>query len=129
MNIVEILQQDYAKFPIDQNYDIYAEDVYFQDPLTRFRGLARYRQTIAFIQKWFKAPRLELVQIDRIDRLITTRWALSWNTPLPWYPRIEITGRSEMLLDDHRELIISHIDYWDCSPFDVLKQHAIVVKS
>lgn len=124
MNIVEILQQDYAKFPLDQNYDIYAEDVYFQDPLTRFRGLARYRKTIEFIQTWFKSPRLELAQIDRMDRLISTRWALSWNTPLPWYPRIEITGRSEMLLDD-RELIISHIDYWDCSPFDVLKQHVI----
>ncbi len=127
MNIVEILQQDYAKFPIDQNYDIYAEDVYFQDPLTRFRGLARYRKTIEFIQTWFKSPRLELAQIDRIDRLISTRWALSWNTPLPWHPRIEITGRSELLLDD-RELIISHIDYWDCSPFDVLKQHVIQLK-
>jgi hypothetical protein len=124
MDIVEVLRQDYAKFPIDQNYDIYSNDVYFQDPLTRFRGLARYRQTIKFIQTWFKAPRLELAQIDRQGKLITTRWKLSWNTPLPWYPRIEITGRSEMLLNDW-DLIISHIDYWDCSPFDVLKQHAI----
>jgi Uncharacterized conserved protein (DUF2358) len=52
MDILEILQQDYAKFPIDQNYDIYATDVYFQDPLTRFSGLSRYRQTISFIQTW-----------------------------------------------------------------------------
>lgn len=122
MDILEILQQDYAKFPIDQNYDIYAADVYFQDPLTRFRGLPRYRQTISFIQTWFKSPLLKLASIDRQGDLITTRWALSWNTPLPWNPRIEITGRSEMLLSD-RQLIISHIDYWDCSPFDVLKQH------
>ena len=122
MDILEILQQDYANFPIDQHYDIYAEDVYFQDPLTKFRGLKRYRQSIEFIRTWFKAPRLEVFEIDRQDSLITTRWALSWNTPLPWYPRIEITGNSEMLLND-RELIISHIDYWNCSPFDVLKQH------
>jgi Uncharacterized conserved protein (DUF2358) len=122
MDILEILQQDYAKFPIDQNYDIYATDVYFQDPLTRFRGLPRYQQTISFIQAWFKSPLLKLASIDRQDNLITTRWTLSWNTPLPWYPRIEITGRSELLLNN-RQLIISHIDYWDCSPFDVLKQH------
>ncbi len=122
MDIITILQQDYAKFPIDQNYQIYAEDVYFQDPLNQFHGIDRYRKMVDFIQTWFKDPQLESDRIDRLDRLITTRWALRWNTPLPWYPRIEITGRSELLLDD-RDLIISHIDYWDCSPFDVLKQH------
>lgn len=122
MDIITILQQDYARFPLDQSYQIYDEDVYFQDPLTRFRGLDRYKKTIEFIQTWFKSPLFEVYEIDRVDRLITTRWSLSWNTPLPWRPRIEITGRSEMSLSD-RELIISHIDYWDCQPLDVLKQH------
>jgi Uncharacterized conserved protein (DUF2358) len=122
MDIITILRQDYAKFPLDQHYQIYAEDVYFQDPLTRFRGLDRYRKTIDFIQTWFQEPQLELARIEQIDRLITTNWALRWHTPLPWYPRIEITGRSELLLNS-QSLIISHIDYWDCSPLDVLKQH------
>jgi hypothetical protein len=122
MDIIEVLRQDYARFPLDQSYQIYAEDVYFQDPLTRFRGLDRYQKTIEFIRKWFQSTHLELSEIERLDRLITTRWRLSWNTPLPWHPRIEITGRSELLLSDE-ELIISHIDYWDCQPFDVLKQH------
>ena len=122
MDILTILQQDYAKFPLDQSYQIYAEDVYFQDPLTRFRGLDRYHQTIEFIRKWFRNPQLELAAIDRVDRLITTRWTLSWNTPLPWRPRIEISGHSEMLLNEN-ELIISHIDYWDRSPLNVLGQH------
>jgi hypothetical protein len=130
VDIITILRADYAKFPIDQSYQIYDRDVYFQDPLSKFRGLDRYKKTIAFIQTWFKEPRLELYEIvgvaspveNRLEQLITTRWSLSWNTPLPWYPRIEITGRSEMLLNEV-ELIISHIDYWDCAPFDVLKQH------
>jgi Uncharacterized conserved protein (DUF2358) len=122
VDIITILRADYAKFPIDQSYQIYANDVYFQDPLSKFRGLDRYKQTIGFIQTWFKEPQLELFEINQLERLITTRWSLSWNTPLPWYPRIEITGRSEMLLSES-ELIISHIDYWDCSPIDVLKQH------
>lgn len=122
MDILTTLRQDYANFPDNQSYQIYDENVYFQDPLTRFCGLDRYRKTIGFIKTWFKHPHLELYAIDRVDLLVTTRWSLSWNTPLPWNPRIEITGRSEMLLND-RELIISHIDYWDCKPFDVLKQH------
>ncbi|PSB58422.1 DUF2358 domain-containing protein [Chamaesiphon polymorphus] len=122
MDIITTLRQDYAKFPLDQSYEIYAEDVYFKDPLTQFRGLPRYRKTIEFIQTWFKNPHLELYEIDRVDRLITTRWLLSWNTPLPWHPRIEIPGKSELTLNDS-DLIISHIDYWDRSPLDVLKQH------
>ncbi len=122
MDIIELLRQDYATFPIEQSYHLYAEDVYFQDPLTRFRGLNRYRQMVGFIEMFFKSPQLELHQIDRSTRSITTQWTLRWNTPLPWYPRIEISGRSEMLLNE-AELIISHIDYWDCSPLDVLKQH------
>jgi Uncharacterized conserved protein (DUF2358) len=122
MDIITILRQDYAKFPLDQSYEIYDEDVYFQDPLTQFRGLARYRKTIEFIQTWFEHPHLEMYEIDRVERLITTRWLLSWNTPLPWHPRIEIPGKSELLLND-ADLIISHIDYWDRSPLDVLKQH------
>ncbi len=122
MDIITILRADYAKFPIDQSYQIYAEDVYFQDPLSKFRGLDRYKKTISFIQTWFKEPRLELYEIDRLEQLITTRWSLSWNTPLPWYPRIEITGKSELLLNE-AALIISHIDYWNCAPIDVLKQH------
>jgi hypothetical protein len=122
MDIITILRQDYAKFPLDQSYEIYDEDVYFQDPLTRFRGLARYRKTIEFIKTWFEHPHLEMYEIDRVERLITTHWVLSWNTPLPWHPRIEIPGKSELLLND-ADLIISHIDYWDRSPLDVLKQH------
>ncbi len=117
-----ILREDYVKFPIDQSYQIYDRDVYFQDPLSKFRGLDRYKKTIEFIQTWFKDPHLELYEIDRLEQSIVTRWSLSWNTPLPWYPRIEITGKSEMLLNE-AELIISHIDYWDCAPLDVLKQH------
>ncbi|WP_310414012.1 DUF2358 domain-containing protein [Chamaesiphon sp. OTE_8_metabat_110] len=122
MDILTILRQDYARFPIDQSYDIYAEDVYFQDPLNRFRGVKRYRQMISFIEKWFEHPTFELYALDRVDRAITTRWALSWNTPLPWKPRITISGKSELVVNES-ELIVSHIDYWDCSPFDVVKQH------
>jgi Uncharacterized conserved protein (DUF2358) len=123
MNIIEILKADYARFPIDQSFEIYAEDMYFQDPLSRFRGVSRFRRTIGFMQTFFKQIQFDLHAIDLTDRQINTHWTLQWNTPVPWYPRIEITGRSELLLAPDRELIISHIDYWDCSPTDVLKQH------
>lgn len=121
-DIIDVLKADYARFPRQQTYTIYAADVYFEDPLNRFRGLDRYRQMIALISRWFARIRLDLHHIHREDNQIETRWTLSWNAPLPWQPRIAIPGRSLLQLDS-QGLIIAHIDYWDCSRLDVLRQH------
>lgn len=121
MDIIQILKQDYQKFPSDQTYNVYAEDVFFQDPLNRFRGLNRYKQMISFIKTWLK-PKMELHDIHRTKDTIETHWTLRWNAPLPWRPSIAIPGRSELQLNSDG-LIVSHIDYWNCSRLDVLKQH------
>jgi hypothetical protein len=128
MEIIEILKQDYQRFPVDQTYSIYAEDVYFQDPLNRFHGIERYKKMIAFIQTWFIAPKMDLHSIRRSGDAITTEWTLSWNTPLPWRPRIAIPGWSELKLSSEG-FIVSHIDYWKCSRLDVLKQHLFPISA
>ncbi|MCL1469928.1 DUF2358 domain-containing protein [Argonema antarcticum] len=128
MDIIQILKEDYQRFPLDQTYSIYAEDVYFQDPLNKFRGIERYKQMIGSIRTWFIDPKLDLHDIRRRDDAIETRWTLSWNTPLPWKPRIVISGWSEMRLNAGGS-IVSHIDYWNCSRLDVLKQHLFPVKT
>ena len=121
MDIIEILKQDYQRFPADQTYSIYAEDVYFQDPMNRFRGIDRYRQMIGFIGTWFIDIQLDLRDIRRTGNTIETRWTLSWTAPVPWKPRMAIPGLSELKLNA-QGLIDSHIDYWDCSRLDVLRQ-------
>ena len=122
MNIIQILQEDYQRFPRDQTYEIYAKEVYFKDPMTEFRGIKRYQSMIEFMTHWFQNIQMELHHIEQISDRIETRWKLSWTTPLPWQPRIAISGRSELILNE-QNLIISHIDYWDCSRWDVLQQH------
>ena len=126
MDILEILQKDYQNFPDNQTYSIYATDVYFKDPMNEFRGRDRYQKTIAFIARWFKNIDLELHQMTRSHDIIYTKWTLSWNTPLPWRPRITIPGRSELKLNGEN-LIISHIDYWYISRIEVLKQHFVKI--
>jgi hypothetical protein len=121
-DLIEIVKADYQKFPEAQTYSIYAEDVYFKDPVYNFRGLAKYQKMIGFITTWFKALKLELHEINRVDQAIATRWTMSWNAPLPWKPRISVTGRSELQISQ-AGLICAHIDYWDCDRFDVIKQH------
>ena len=136
--IISTLKADYDRFPKDQTYDIYAEDVYFKDPTSEFRGLDRYRETIAFIDRWFKNPVLELHDIQVLEDLefsgdrpalpasedttLRTDWTLTWTTPLPWQPRISISGWSELIINK-RYLIVSHIDYWNCTFLDVIGQH------
>ncbi|MDY7003771.1 MAG: DUF2358 domain-containing protein [Cyanobacteriota bacterium] len=121
MDIISILKQDYQKFPADQTYSIYAENVYFEDPLNKFRGIDRYQKMIGFMNNWFKDVQLELHDISQLGDLIKTRWTLSWTAPLPWKPRMAIPGWSELKLNTDG-LISSHIDYWDISRLDVLKQ-------
>jgi hypothetical protein len=124
MDIIQILKEDYQRFPAEQTYSIYAKEVYFKDPLNQFRGIERYKQMINFINSWFIEPKLDLHNIFQSGDTIETRWTLSWTTPLPWKPRIAISGWSELKLNADG-LITSHIDYWDCSRLDVLKQNLL----
>jgi hypothetical protein len=121
-DLIEIVRADYQKFPEAQTYSIYAEDVFFKDPVYNFRGLGQYKKMIGFITTWFKALKLELHEIDRVENTIATRWTMSWNAPLPWKPRISVTGRSELQINE-AGLISAHIDYWDCDRLNVVKQH------
>lgn len=116
------LKADYARFPQDQTYSLYAPDVYFKDPMTEFRGLERYQRMIEFIQTWFLNCQMEVHDIQASGHQIRTEWTLRWNTPLPWRPGIAIPGWSNLTLNDQGQ-IVSHIDYWHCSRWDVVRQH------
>lgn len=48
MNLIDIIKEDYQKFPEDQTYAIYAENVHFKDPVYDFYGLKKYQEMIAF---------------------------------------------------------------------------------
>ncbi|MEO1374378.1 MAG: DUF2358 domain-containing protein [Cyanobacteria bacterium J06635_10] len=127
MDILEILKDDYQRFPDNQTYSIYADDVYFKDPMNEFKGVERYKQMIQFISTWFLNIKMDVHDIRREGDTITTEWTLNWNTPLPWKPRISIPGWSKLGINSDG-LIISHIDYWKCSRFDVVKQHFFAPK-
>lgn len=120
--VCDRIRQDYANFPNAQSYDLYAADVYFQDPLNRFRGVERYRDMISFIDRWFQNPKLELHSLEQLGTdHIQTQWKLSWIAPLPWQPPMAISGWTDYRLDDTGK-VISHIDHWHCSRWSVLGQ-------
>lgn len=120
--IIGQLKTDYARFPQDQSYGLYAKDVQFEDPLNSFSGIEQYQKMIGFLSRFFRDIEMELHDIEKTNsELITTHWTLNMTAPVPWAPRLSITGRSELGLNS-QQLINSHIDYWNCSRLDVLKQ-------
>jgi hypothetical protein len=121
-DLIAILQADYDRFPANQTYDIYADDVYFKDPLTEFRGVKKYRAMIGFLQRFFSNIKLEVHRVEPTAELIKTEWTLNMTSPLPWQPRLSIPGRSELKVNQ-ANLISSHIDYWHISPWSVLRQN------
>jgi hypothetical protein len=123
MDLLTALRQDYDRFPAAQTYSLYAEDVFFKDPMTEFRGIEQYKKMIGMIDRFFKNPTLNLHHISQTETQIRTDWTLSWTTPLPWKPRITIAGWSELTIDE-AGLISQHIDYWHCTRWNVLQQHS-----
>ena len=122
MNLVEQLKQDYARFPKDQTYSLYAEDVHFKDPLNEFDGVDRYRKMIGFIGWFFGDVQMDLHEIQQIDStLIAMKWTLNMSPPVPWSARLSIPGHTELKVDE-KGLICSHVDYWERSRLNVLKQ-------
>ena len=122
MDLLETLKQDYQRFPQDQTYSLYAEDVYFKDPLNEFRGVKRYKKMINFLTTFFSNVQMDLHDIQHHEDRIETQWTLYLTSPLPWKPRLAIPGRSELKINEEG-LISAHIDYWDCSRWSVLKQN------
>ncbi|MFW6295625.1 MAG: DUF2358 domain-containing protein [Halothece sp.] len=122
MNILEILKQDYQRFPDNQTYDIYSENVYFKDPVNEFRGVKRYQKMIHFLGNFFNNVQMDVHDIRREGNTIYTDWTLHLTPPLPWKPRLSIPGRSELKLNENDQ-ITAHIDYWHISRWDVLKQN------
>lgn len=128
MDIIEILKDDYQRFPVDQHYDLYDDDVYFRDPLNEFRGIGKYKALIQFMGTFFQDIKMDLHEIQQEGKTIFMKWTLNWTTPVPWKPRIAIPGHSELILNENQK-IISHVDYWECSRFDVLRQHIFPKRS
>ena len=121
MTLIENLKADYARFPVDQSFHLYAQDVYFKDPMTSFKGIQKYQEMIGFIQKYFLDVEMELDEITQNESHIHTRWTLRWTAPFPWKPALAISGTSDLQINEDG-LVCSHIDRWDCSRWEVLKQ-------
>lgn len=113
-------------FETDISYDIYTKDVYFQDPVNKFKGKINYRiifWTLRFHGKlFFTEIFFDLYDVTQTaSDTILANWTVRGVLRVPWKARIFFNGYSTYKLDEDG-LIYQHIDTWDRAPGEILKQ-------
>lgn len=125
--VIETLKQDLPTlFEEDISYEIYTKDIYFQDPVNRFKGKFNYRiifWTLRFhAQLFFTEIYFDLHDVKQTDEdIIKAYWTVRGTLRLPWKPSIFFNGDSTYKLTP-QGLIYNHLDTWDRKPSEILKQ-------
>ncbi|MGM3305208.1 DUF2358 domain-containing protein [Anabaena sp. WFMT] len=125
--IIEILQQDLPTlFEKDISYDIYTQDIFFRDPVNKFKGKLNYRiifWTLRFhAQLFFTEIAFDLHDVSESEsNTILAKWTVRGVLRVPWQARLFFNGYSTYKLNN-KGLIYEHIDTWDRKPGEILKQ-------
>ena len=126
-DIVNTLKEDLPTlFERDISYDIYTQDIFFQDPVNTFKGKFNYRiifWTLRFHgQLFFTELYFDLHDVQQTEsNIILATWTVRGILRLPWKPRLFFNGYSTYKLNE-AGLIYEHVDTWDRKPLDILKQ-------
>lgn len=125
--IIKTLKHDLPTlFQQDISYDIYSQDIYFRDPVNKFKGKFNYRiifwtlrfhARLFFTQIYFDLHEVHQADVDTI----LAKWTVRGILRVPWKARILFNGYSTYKLNSDN-LIYEHIDTWDRKPSEILSQ-------
>ncbi|MEA5551253.1 DUF2358 domain-containing protein [Anabaena cylindrica UHCC 0172] len=124
---IEILKQDLPTlFKKDISYDIYTQDIFFRDPVNKFKGKFNYRiifWTLRFhAQLFFTEIAFDLHDVSESgEDTILAKWTVRGILRVPWKARLFFNGYSTYQLNN-QGLIYEHIDTWDREPGEILRQ-------
>lgn len=125
--VIQTLKQDLPTlFEQDISYDIYTQDIYFEDPVNKFKWKFNYKiifWTLRFHAKlFFREIYFDLHDVYQKDQdTIIANWTVRGVLRVPWKARIFFNGYSTYKLNENG-LIYEHIDTWDRKPGEILRQ-------
>ncbi len=125
--VISTLKQDLPTlFKKDISYDIYTQDIYFQDPISKFQGKFQYRMiywTLRFhARAFFTKIYFDLHEVNQsAENTIAAKWTVHGSLRLPWKAKILFNGSSTYKLTPDG-LIFEHIDTWESKPREILRQ-------
>ncbi|MBD2021871.1 DUF2358 domain-containing protein [Leptolyngbya sp. FACHB-36] len=124
---IAALKQDLPTlFERDISYDIYAREIFFQDPVNRFKGKFNYRiifwtlrfhGRLFFTQLFFDLHDVRQASLDTIR----ADWTVRGTLRVPWKAKIFFNGYSTYRLNAEAQ-IYEHLDTWDRPPGEILRQ-------
>jgi Uncharacterized conserved protein (DUF2358) len=132
--VLETLKADLPTlFEQDISYDIYTDNIYFQDPVNKFKGKINYRiifWTLRFHAKlFFTEIYFDLHDVEHTaDDTIMANWTVRGSLRVPWRATIFFNGYSTYKLNKNG-FISEHIDTWDRKPGEILRQFIYPVKT
>ena len=124
--VIETLKQDLpTRFEQDISYDIYTRDIYFRDPVNKFKGKINYRiifWTLRFhAQLFFTEIYFDVHEVyQEAEDTILAKWTVRGILRVPWKARVFFNGYSTYKLNQDG-LIYEHIDTWDRKPSEILR--------
>jgi hypothetical protein len=124
--IATLKQELPTLFERDISYDIYSQEIEFRDPVNRFKGKFNYCiifWTLRFHGRlFFTELFFDLHQIEQASQeTIRADWTVRGTLRVPWKAKIFFNGYSIYHLRPDA-LIAAHIDTWDRSPDEILRQ-------
>jgi Uncharacterized conserved protein (DUF2358) len=124
---IAILQTELPTlFEKDISYDIYSRDIFFQDPVNTFKGKLNYRIIfwtlrfhggLFFTELYFDVHKLSQTSASTIR----ADWTVRGSLRVPWNAKLLFNGYSIYTFNPDG-LIDRHIDTWDRSPMEILRQ-------
>ncbi|MBD2354569.1 DUF2358 domain-containing protein [Tolypothrix sp. FACHB-123] len=113
-------------FEKDISYDIYTQDIYFRDPVNKFKYKFNYRiifWTLRFhAQLFFKQIYFDVHEVyQSAEDTILAKWTVRGVLRVPWKAKIFFNGYSNYKFNQDG-LIYEHIDTWDRKPTEILRQ-------
>ncbi|WZN63488.1 SOUL heme-binding protein [Chloropicon roscoffensis] len=110
--LAEDLEHLFDERGIDKS--VYAADVNFEDPITKYDSINGYLANIQMLRYVF-SPEFILHQIYAVsETTLETRWTMNMKFRiLPWQPDLTFTGTSQYEFDLQTEKVVRHSDTWD----------------
>ncbi|MBW4645133.1 MAG: DUF2358 domain-containing protein [Goleter apudmare HA4340-LM2] len=125
--VIKTLENDLPTlFEKDITYDIYTEDIYFRDPVNKFKYKFNYRiifWTLRFHARlFFTQIHFDVHEVEHSSRdTILAKWTVRGVLRVPWKAKIFFNGYSTYKFNQNG-LIYEHIDTWDRKPAEILRQ-------
>ncbi|KAL2650481.1 hypothetical protein R1flu_018609 [Riccia fluitans] len=122
---VELIKKDYDRsYFVTGNMatGIYEDDCEFADPFVSFKGLKRFKQNVGNLGSFMEESTLKLIDWQEYEDRIFARWRFNCVLALPWKPILAASGSTEYFFSKESGKIIKHVESWDISPADGVRQ-------